>query len=330
MSKRVLVTGAAGFIGYHTSKALLERGDEVIGLDNYNDYYDPYLKLARAKRLYTHGMKIVKGDITDRELLKTLFDKFEFTHVLHLAAQAGVRYARKHPDVYMKSNLDGFLSILEQVKENPSTPLIYASSSSVYGANDSIPFSTSDRTDQPANLYAATKKANEAMAYAYHHMYGIPTTGLRYFTVYGPWGRPDMAYYSFTDAITNGKPIRLFNQGEMWRDFTFIDDIVDGTIAALDLGANNAVFNLGNHRSESLKTFVSILEEAIGRKAIIELAECPTDEMIKTYANIDSSIDQLNFKPKVTLKEGLHQFVEWYQQWSTSQQSESSLKTAGS
>lgn len=313
MSKTVFVTGAAGFIGFHTALALHKRGDRVIGLDNFNNYYDPALKEARARLLHNHNIEIVKGDITDKALLAELFAHHGFTHVLHLAAQAGVRYAIQNPEAYLKSNLEGFLAILEQLKHSPQIPLIYASSSSVYGANKKVPFASTDSTDQPANLYAATKKANEVMAYAYHHMYGLRTTGLRFFTVYGPWGRPDMAYFLFTKAILEGKPITLFNRGEMWRDFTYIDDVVEGTIAALDLGVENTVFNLGNHRSESLASFISILEELLDKKAIIELAECPSDEMLKTYANIDSAREHLNFNPKISLREGLGAFVSWYQ-----------------
>lgn len=261
------------------------------------------------------GIEVIEGDVTDAELLKQIFQKEEWTHVLHLAAQAGVRYARKHPQSYLKNNLEAFLCLLEQLKLSPHISLVYASSSSVYGTNEKVPFSVDDRTDCPANLYAATKKANELMAYSYHHMYGLRTTGLRYFTVYGPWGRPDMAYFLFTDAIMKEKPIVLFNHGKMWRDFTYIDDIVEGTLAALER-VPQGVFNLGNHQSESLADFVSILEEALGKKAHVEFAECPPDEILSTYADISLSQEKLAFTPKVPLKEGLYKFVSWYKEFS--------------
>lgn len=314
MSKRVFVTGIAGFIGFHAARALKKRGDEVVGIDNFNAYYDPTLKRARAQLLAQEGIAVHEGEITAPEQMALLLQSC--THVLHLAAQAGVRYARTHPHVYIKSNIEGFLSLLELLKHFPHIPLIYASSSSVYGTNTEVPFATTDRTDHPANLYAATKKANELMAYSYHHMYGLKTTGLRYFTVYGPWGRPDMAYFSFTKAILEGTPIQLFNRGEMWRDFTYIDDIVSGTLAALDLAADCEVFNLGNHKVESLKRFVHLLEEAVGKKAHLECCETPPGEMIRTYADIEAAQQQLGFKPQTSLEEGLQKFVKWYQEWS--------------
>jgi len=312
MSKYVLVTGAAGFIGFHAAQALHRRGDRVIGVDSFNAYYDIRLKKERARLLHQLGIEVIEGDITHPGLLNTLLEKYPITHVLHLAAQAGVRYARQHPESYLKNNLEGFLCILESLKHKPQIPLIYASSSSVYGTNSKVPFSENDSVDHPANLYAATKKSNELMAYSYHHMYGLRTTGLRYFTVYGPWGRPDMAYFLFTQAILAGKPIVLFNQGQMWRDFTYIDDAVSGTLAALDRSAEQAIFNLGNCHTESLATFVAILEEALGQKALVELAPCPEDEMLKTYADISLSEQQLGFAPKISLQEGLLRFVNWY------------------
>ncbi|MBS0623543.1 MAG: NAD-dependent epimerase/dehydratase family protein [Verrucomicrobia bacterium] len=315
MSKKILLTGAAGFIGFHTAAALKQRGNHVVGLDNFNSYYDPLLKRKRVALLKQMGIEVIEGDVTDAELLKQIFQKEEWTHVLHLAAQAGVRYARKHPQSYLKNNLEAFLCLLEQLKLSPHISLVYASSSSVYGTNEKVPFSVDDRTDCPANLYAATKKANELMAYSYHHMYGLRTTGLRYFTVYGPWGRPDMAYFLFTDAIMKEKPIVLFNHGKMWRDFTYIDDIVEGTLAALER-VPQGVFNLGNHQSESLADFVSILEEALGKKAHVEFAECPPDEILTTYADISLSQEKLAFTPKVPLKEGLYKFVSWYKEFS--------------
>ncbi len=311
MPKKILVTGAAGFIGFHTALALKKRGDEVFGLDNFNDYYSPDLKEQRAKLLAEAGIEVVKGDVNDPELLSTLFERGP-THVLHLAAQAGVRHARKYPEAYLKSNIDGFLAILEQLKTRPEIPLIYASSSSVYGTNEKVPFSVDDRTDSPANLYAATKKTNELLAYSYHHIYGIKTTGLRYFTVYGPWGRPDMAYYLFTKSILEERSIHLFNHGKMWRDFTYIDDIVAGTIAALDLSAPYELFNLGNHRSEKLLDFVKILEELLEKKATLILEGPRVDEVERTYADIEKSRQLLNYRPTTKLKEGLAQFVDWY------------------
>ncbi len=241
--KTILLTGAAGFIGFHTALALVKRGDTVIGLDNFNSYYSPKLKKERALQLRAHGIEVVEADINDRATLHGLFEEHPITDTLHLAAQAGVRYARKHPEAYLSSNIDGFLSILETLRLHPTVKLTYASSSSVYGRNEKTPFAVTDRTDQPANLYAATKKANELMAYSYHHLYDIPMTGLRFFTVYGPWGRPDMAYYSFTEKILKGEPIHLFNEGKMRRDFTYIDDVVRGTLAALDYDSGYEIFN---------------------------------------------------------------------------------------
>ncbi len=309
--KRVLVTGAAGFIGFHAALALKRAGAEVIGYDNFNDYYSVALKRERAKLLVQQGISMIEGDLCDKAGLETIFDENDFTHVLNLAAQAGVRYAQKNPMAYLKSNLEGFLVLLEILKARPEVKLVYASSSSVYGCNEKTPFSTSDMTDQPANLYAATKKANELLAYSYHHLYGLTTVGLRFFTVYGPWGRPDMAYFSFTEAILKGEPIRLFNNGKMWRDFTYIDDAVQGIVAALDYD-ENAVFNIGNNKCEELLTFVSILEEELGRKANKVFIEEAPGEMIRTFADISEAEKKLGFAPKTSLKEGLHHFVYWH------------------
>lgn len=314
--KIVLLTGAAGFIGFHTALALAKRGDQVIGLDNYNSYYTPSLKRKRAAILKNQGIEILEADLNDAEALKTLFVKHPFTHLLNLAAQAGVRYARENPHAYLSSNINGFLMILEQLRQHPHIRLVYASSSSVYGRNEKIPFSTADRTDQPANLYAATKKANELMAYSYNHLYGIPAIGLRYFTVYGPWGRPDMAYYSFTKAISEGKPIHLFNQGKMKRDFTFIEDVVHGTLAALDYKEGYEVFNIGNNKPVELLTFVQILEKEIGKKAQIILEEASPGEVETTFADITDSQKKLGFQPKTSLETGLAHFVKWYKEFS--------------
>ncbi|MCH9608451.1 MAG: UDP-N-acetylglucosamine 4-epimerase [Chlamydiales bacterium] len=311
MPKTIFLTGAAGFIGFHVAQALVRRGDKVIGFDNFNTFYSPQLKRDRAKLLEKEGIEVVEGELTTLKLPKC-------THVLHLAAQAGVRYARENPNAYIDSNLTGFIRLLEELKNHPEIPLTYASSSSVYGTNEKIPFSTQDRTDRPANLYAATKKANELLAYSYHHLYGIKTTGLRFFTVYGPWGRPDMAYYSFTKAILEGKPLHLYNEGKMWRDFTYIDDIVAGTIGAIDLAAENEVFNLGNHKTEELLHFVKLLEEGLGKKAEIILEGAKSDEMIKTYADIKDSQEKLGYSPQTSLEKGLPRFIKWYLNYNSS------------
>ncbi len=312
--KTILLTGAAGFIGFHTALALVKRGDRVVGLDNFNDYYSPELKRQRAHLLEQAGIEVVEADLNDRAALHKLFEENYFTDVLNLAAQAGVRYARKNPEAYLASNINGFLSLLEILRLHPNVKLTYASSSSVYGRNEKTPFSISDRTDQPANLYAATKKANELMAYSYHHLYGIQMTGLRFFTVYGPWGRPDMAYFSFTEAIIKGEPIHLFNNGKMQRDFTYIDDVVRGTLAAIDYDGEYELFNLGNNRPVELLTFVSILEKELGKEAV-KIFEGPSaGEVDTTYADISTSQEKLGFEPKTDLEEGLHHFIEWYQQ----------------
>lgn len=310
--KTILVTGAAGFIGFHAIQALKKRGDRVIGIDNFNTYYSPLLKKQRAHLLKEQGIELIEADVNNRPLLLDLFKAHPFTDVLHLAAQAGVRYARENPDAYIASNINGFLSILETLRHYPEVKLTYASSSSVYGRNEKTPFSVTDNTDKPANLYAATKKANELMAYSYHHLYGIAMTGLRFFTVYGPWGRPDMAYYSFAEAIMRGEPIHLFNQGKMERDFTYIDDVVRGTLAALDYQGDYDIFNLGNNRPVQLLHFVSILEKALGREAIKVFEGPSAGEVETTYADIASSQLKLNFQPKTNLEEGLYHFIKWY------------------
>ena len=245
MSKSILITGAAGFIGFHLARRLQSRGDKVVGYDNFNPYYEPRLKRKRASELSKQGIEVIEGDICDCERLKELARVQKISHLVNLAAQPGVRYSLVNPQAYVKANLEGFVSILE-VCRHASIPLVYASSSSVYGANAAIPFHVEDRTDHQVSLYGATKKANELMAYTYHHLFGIAATGLRFFTVYGPWGRPDMAYFSFADAIMQGRPIELFNKGHMRRDFTYIDDIVAGTVAAIDLEASCEIFNLGH------------------------------------------------------------------------------------
>lgn len=315
MEKKILITGAAGFIGFHVASALNKRGDQVIGLDNFNDYYNPLLKEKRAHLLQNEGIEVIRGDIANDSFLLEFYKKHQFTHIIHLAAQAGVRYALQNPKAYLTSNLEGFLNILELCRFNPECSLVYASSSSVYGCNDKIPFDIHDRTDQPANLYAATKKSNELMAFSYHHLFGIASVGLRYFTVYGPWGRPDMAYYNFSEAILSKKPISLYNRGNMRRDFTYIDDVVQGTIASLDLVNDQPrVFNIGNHRPVPLLDFVGLLEEKLGQKAIIELKGDTPGEVMETYADITESEKWLGYSPKTPLEKGLDHFIDWFKE----------------
>lgn len=316
ISKRILITGAAGFIGFHVALALKVRGDEVVGLDNFNEYYDPLLKRERARLLALKKINVVEGDVCDGLLLQRLLTEQSITHIVHLAAQAGVRYSLVNPQAYIKANINGFLSVLEACRQFPGVPLIYASSSSVYGTNKKTPFAVNDRTDGQASLYGVTKKANELMAYTYHHLYGIPVTGLRFFTVYGPWGRPDMAYYSFTKAILEEKPIDVYHFGHMQRDFTYIDDIVAGVLAAIDLGAPYEIFNLGNHRPESLASLISAIEESLGKKAKMRHLPMQPGDVEVTYADIETSRQKLGFVPKVTLAEGMKKFVAWYSDYS--------------
>ncbi len=310
--KRILITGAAGFIGFHLAKHLKKRGDFCIGLDNFNNYYAPQLKKSRAAELQRQNIEIISADIQDRSLLTTLLQNNGITHVAHLAAQAGVRHSLSHPDDYVASNLQGFVSLLETCRLFPSLKLTYASSSSVYGLNKKIPFSVEDPTDTPANLYGATKKANELIAHAYHHLYGLSVTALRYFTVYGPWGRPDMAYYRFTQQICQGKPIQVFNHGQMKRDFTYIDDIVQGTAAAIDLGAPCEIFNLGNNRPISLLHLIELLEQGLGKAALKEWLPMQPGEVIETFADIEKSQRLLNFRPTVSIEKGISHFLDWF------------------
>lgn len=314
MSKKILVTGAAGFIGYHLSRKLHERGDIVVGLDNFNDYYSPKLKRDREFHLKNAGIQVIEGDICDSGSLNSLIEKHKITHVAHLAAQAGVRYSLINPHAYTKTNIEGFLNILEACRKY-RLPLTYASSSSVYGNNTKTPFSESDRTELQASLYGVTKKSNELMAQSYHHLYQIPVTGLRFFTVYGPWGRPDMAYFSFAEAIASGKPIELFNEGKMSRDFTYIDDIVQGTIAAIDLESPHEIFNLGNNQPVELLEFVKIIENALGKKVEYKLGPMQPGDVLKTYADIEHSKKSLGFNPKTSLKEGIPRFIAWYKDY---------------
>ena len=315
--KRILITGAAGFIGFHLATQLKKRGDFVIGLDNFNPYYDPSLKRDRASELQKIGVEVLETDICEKNSLKLLLLRYGITHVVHLAAQAGVRHSLYEPDDYVSSNLDGFVSVLEACRHFPESKLIYASSSSVYGLNQKVPFKESDPTDRPTNLYGATKKSNEVLAHSYHHLYGLHVTALRYFTVYGPWGRPDMAYYRFARQICEGQPIQVFNHGAMRRDFTYIDDIVEGSKAAIDLGAPCEVFNLGNHRPINLLYLIELLEKALGKKAIKEMLPMQPGEVVETYADIEKSSKLLNFKPAVSLEEGLLHFTNWFKSYYT-------------
>jgi UDP-glucuronate 4-epimerase len=309
---RILITGIAGFIGFHLALALRKLGHQVVGCDHFNTYYDPQLKRRRAE-LLKEG--VFEFDMRDQEVLKRLITEHKITHFVHLAAQAGVRYSLSHPDAYVASNLEGFVDVMEVVRHFPHIPFIYASSSSVYGLNRKIPFAESDPTDTPCNLYGATKKSNELIAHAYHHIYGIPVTGLRYFTVYGPWGRPDMAYFSFTKAILERKPLTLYNQGAMQRDFTYIDDIVAGTIAAIELAPPCEIFNLGNHKPEEIVTLVKILEKATGKKAEVNYLPMQPGEVVVTYADISKSQKMLGFSPKTSLEEGVGKFFTWYREF---------------
>ena len=312
MTKTLFITGAAGFIGFHLAIAAKKRGDRVVGLDNFNTYYDPKLKEARARELEKLGVEIVRGDICDYPLLQSTVEQHKVTHIAHLAAQAGVRYSLKEPQAYVKTNIEGFLNILEVCRHHPGIPLVYASSSSVYGMNEKVPFSETDRVDNQASLYGATKKSNELFASTYHHLFKISVTGLRFFTVYGPWGRPDMAYFSFTKDILEEKPINVFNHGKMLRDFTYIDDIVSGTLAAIDKESKCEVFNLGNHEPSELKRFIQIIEDAVGKKAELNFLPMQPGDVPATFADIDHSRKILGFHPQTPLEKGIPQFVEWY------------------
>jgi len=314
--RRVLVTGVAGFIGFHVAKRLLERGDTVVGIDNLNPYYDVSLKNARMAILkHFDRLFFYRADIQDLEAMRSIFQKHEPGIICNLAAQAGVRYSLEDPFSYQKSNLEGFLNLLELARAQGVENFVYASSSSVYGNNKKTPFSVEDRVDTPVSLYAATKKANELMAHAYSHLYGIPCTGLRYFTVYGPWGRPDMALFLFTDAILNNRPINVYNYGKMRRDFTYIDDIVDGTLAALERAVPYDVFNLGNSSSMELMDFIGTLEEELGKKAEKNMMPIQPGDVPETSADIERSRKLLGFSPKTPVKVGIRNFVAWYREY---------------
>jgi UDP-glucuronate 4-epimerase len=315
-NQSILVTGAAGFIGFHLTRKLLEKGNQVIGVDNLNPYYDVALKRARLDRLKPfNSFSFFQEDIQNQSGLKQIFQKHSIGRVCNLAAQAGVRYSLKDPFSYQKSNLEGFLNLLELAREYEVSNFVYASSSSVYGDNPKIPFSVDDRVDSPVSLYGATKKANELMAYAYNHLFGIPCTGLRFFTVYGPWGRPDMALFLFTDAILNNRPINVYNYGRMKRDFTYVDDVVEGTIAALEKPFAYEVFNLGNSDPIELMDFIGIIEEELGREAQKNLMPLQPGDVLETSADIGKSKDMLGFSPKTPIREGIKKFLAWYREY---------------
>jgi UDP-glucuronate 4-epimerase len=326
-----LVTGAAGFIGFYTAQVLLARGERVVGIDNLNAYYDPTLKHARLRQLETHKhFSLLKIDIADRALMADVFRQQKFKRVIHLAAQAGVRHSLTHPHDYVDANLVGFMNILEGCRHNNVEHLTYASSSSVYGLNTTMPFSIHHNVDHPVSLYAATKKANELMAHCYSHLYQLPTTGLRFFTVYGPWGRPDMALFLFTKAILAGEPIKVFNHGNMQRDFTYIDDIVKGVIATNDRiatrnptwsgaqpdpGTSSApyrLYNIGNHSPVALKHFIAVLENALGKKAILDLQPMQPGDVPATAADVEDLTRDTGFTPSTSIENGIERFVAWY------------------
>jgi UDP-glucuronate 4-epimerase len=326
---KILVTGVAGFVGSYVATSLLKRGNEVVGVDNINEYYDVNLKKDRLKLLGIENnsstssiydkLTFIHLDISDSEKLHNLFVEYDFQIVCHLAAQAGVRYSLENPSAYIQSNIVGFANILECCKNAKIEHLVYASSSSVYGLNKKIPFSVEDNVDRPISLYAATKKSNELMAYSYSHLYDLPVTGLRFFTVYGPWGRPDMAYFLFTKAILNNKPIKVFNHGDMQRDFTYIDDIVEGVVRVIDNKPQRfqneppyKLYNIGNNKPVNLLHFIENIENALGKKAIKQFEPIQAGDVTTTYANVDNLISDLGYAPKTQIDEGINKFVDWY------------------
>ena len=330
---KILVTGAAGFIGLHVARRLLARGDEVVGIDNLNDYYDPRLKLARLDCLKPFdNFRFVRMDVSDSAALGELCAAERFNRVIHLAAQAGVRYSLTNPQVYIQSNLVGFANVLEACRQHDIEHLVYASSSSVYGANTRMPFSVHDEVNHPVSLYAATKKSNELMAHSYSHLFGLPTTGLRYFTVYGPWGRPDMSPWLFTSAILEGRPINVFNHGKMRRDFTYVEDIAEGTVKAMDRiatpnpqfdsdrpdpGSSRApyrVYNIGNHQPVELLTFIETIEKALGREAQKNFLPMQAGDVPATYADVEDLRRDVGFEPKTPLSEGIAHWATWFRE----------------
>jgi len=333
---KILVTGAAGFIGFYTCLKLVNQGHEVYGIDNINDYYDPKLKFDRLNelgfneleaKLFKNQVQSVKFnslrfsriDLVDYESIDNLFKQEQFEVVCNLAAQAGVRYSIENPKAYTDSNISGFLNILEGCRNHKVKHLVYASSSSVYGENKKTPFETTDNVDYPISLYAATKKSNELMAHTYGHLYGFKTTGLRFFTVYGPWGRPDMAYYLFAEAISNDKPIKVFNNGEMERDFTYVDDIVNGVTKIIEKNIDKRehykIYNIGNNKSESLKDFIATIEHAIGKTAIKEMFPMQQGDVPKTFADISEIVKDFGYRPNTSINKGLKEFIKWYKNY---------------
>lgn len=330
----ILITGAAGFIGFHLSQKLLDKGHTVIGIDNLNDYYDVKLKEDRLAILKKHvNFKFNKISLEDRAAVNKVFENYKPNCAINLAAQAGVRYSLQNPHAYVDANIVGFVNLLEACRHNQVEHLIFASSSSVYGANTNMPFSVHDNVDHPVSLYAATKKANELMAHTYSHLYGLPATGLRFFTVYGPWGRPDMALFLFTKAITEGKPIQVFNHGKMRRDFTYIDDIVEGVVRLVDKKpqpnpdwsgdkpdpatsyAPYRLYNIGNNQPVELMKYIETIEQALGKEAIKEFLPLQAGDVPQTYANVDDLMQDVGFKPETTIEEGIGKFVEWYKDY---------------
>lgn len=331
---KIIITGAAGFIGFHLSKKLLDDSYQIIGIDNLNDYYDPNLKQSRLEILGKYNnFNFHKVDLIDKAAVDNIFETYQPTHVINLAAQAGVRYSIENPYAYVDSNLTGFMNILEACRNYPVEHLLYASSSSVYGGNKVAPFSTNHNVDHPVSLYAATKKSNELMAHTYSHLYGIPTTGLRFFTVYGPYGRPDMAYFSFTKDILAGKPIKVFNHGKMERDFTYVDDIVEGIVKLIDKApapnkywdeskddlstsfAPYKIYNIGNNNPVQLMRFINALESALGKEAEKVYMDMQPGDVLRTYADVSDLERDINFKPSTSIEDGLAKFVEWYKEY---------------